>query len=167
MSASRSTIGVTLLATLVLAGSAASGAASAQPGASAAGAKAHAARHYTHIRGRITSTNRSHGWFAMRTTTNRTVRIYTNRGTHWDGCDWDDMGYGHHVQVGVYRSHGRWMASRMQNWRQWGNGGWGHMPGWSHGGWGGPMMGRARHVVTPNGQGSPGNAGRRRRALSP
>ncbi len=77
----------------------------------------------------------------MRTTNHKTVRIYVGHGTSWYGCDWGDMGYGYHVHARAFRHDGRWMASSMRSWGQWGNGGWGHMPGWSGGGWGGPMMG--------------------------
>ena len=82
----------------------------------AAAAPMATARRVYHFRGRVTSANRAHRWFTMRTTTNRSIRIYTSRRTYWDGCDWDDMGRGHHVDVHAYRSHGSWVASRMRNW---------------------------------------------------
>ena len=61
----------------------------------------------------------------MRTTSQRRLRIHTNSGTRWDDCDWGDMGYGHHVDVRAYRSHGMWFASSMHNWH--GPGDWGGM----------------------------------------
>lgn len=83
-------------------------------------AQAHAARSTHHFRGNVVSRNRSHDWFRMHTTTHRSLRIYTNGNTSWgDGCGWGDMRY---VHVSAYRSHGRWVASRMQNWS---NGDWG------------------------------------------
>ncbi|MHB1834406.1 MAG: hypothetical protein ACYCXW_05525 [Solirubrobacteraceae bacterium] len=97
-------------------------------------ARADAARHLTRFRGTIVSRDRSHGWFQMRTTTNQRVRIYTNRGSHWHGCDWGSMGYGHHVDIHAYRSHGRWYASSIGNWNRWGNDGWGNGH-WGPGGW--------------------------------
>ncbi len=142
MTANRSRIAGTLLAAIVVAGSAAPGTASARPHANAASATvAHTARQYTTFRGRVSASDRSHGWFMMRTTTHQNVRIYATAATYWHGCDWGNMGHGYHVQVRAYRTHGHWMASRMQNWGQWGDRGWGDMPGWSHDGWGGPMMG--------------------------
>ncbi len=100
----------------------------------------HAARHYTTFQGRITSWNRSRGWFWMRTTTNRTVRIYTNRGSRWYGCNWGSMRHRHNFQVRVYRSNGRWVASGVYNWN---SHGWSWSgQGWHHGGMmGGPGMG--------------------------
>ena len=81
------------------------------------GAPARAARTVHRFRGTVTATNRAHHWFRMRTTTNTSRRIY--RYTAWDDCDWGDMRYGHHVDVRAYRSHGRWVATRMQNWTDW------------------------------------------------
>ena len=77
----------------------------------------------------------------MRTTGNQRVRIYTSRGTHWDGCDWGDMSYGHHVDVHAYRGHGHWIAARVQNWNHWGHHGWGDGH-WGPGGW---MRGNGGH----------------------
>ena len=70
-------------------------------------------------RGGVTGRNQAHGWFRMHTTSNQRVRIWTTRSTHWDDCDWGDMSYGHHVDARAYRSHGRWMASAMDNWHDW------------------------------------------------
>lgn len=103
--------------------------------ASAAGAQA--ATRYYNFRGTITSRSRGH-WFQMHTTSNRSLRIYTNGRTHWDDCDWGQMGNGHHVYVSAYRSRGAWYASRMQNWNDWDHGRQDH--GNNHGGengWGG------------------------------
>ena len=80
---------------------------------------AHAARSTHRFRGTVTSSNAGRRWFNMRTTTNRRVRIHTNRTTHWDGCDWGDMRSGHHVDVRAYRSHHRWIATAMRNWHGW------------------------------------------------
>ena len=102
--------------------------------AAAQSVPAQAARTMHRFRGQVTSRNRAQRWFSMHTTTNHAVRIHTTSGTHWDGCDWGDMSYGHHVDVRAYRSHGRWMASRMQDWGRTGSGGW---DDWDHGG----MMG--------------------------
>lgn len=89
--------------------------------------KAQAARSTHHFRGNVVSRNRSRRWFRMHTTTRRSLRIYTNQRTSWgEDCDWGDMRY---VDVRAYRSHGRWMASRMQNWD---NGDWGD---WGDGDW--------------------------------
>lgn len=79
-------------------------------------AGAYAARQSHRFRGRVTSADRSQQWFRMRTTTSRSVRIDTNRGTRWNDCDWGDMQSGHYVDVRAHRSHGHWVASRMQNW---------------------------------------------------
>jgi hypothetical protein len=118
-------------------------------------ARAHAARHLTHFRATVTQRNQSHNWFQMRTTSNQRVRIYTSHGTHWAGCDWGDMGYGHHVDVHAYRSHGRWMASTMRNWNQWGNGGWGNGH-WGPGGW---MWGHGGNGQPGSGMGGRGPGG--------
>lgn len=68
------------------------------------------------FRGSITSSSRAHHWFRMHTTTDRRVRIYTGNGTSWDGCDWDSMRSGHHVDVRAMRSHGHWRATHIQDW---------------------------------------------------
>ena len=60
------------------------------------------------------------------------------------------MGYGHHVDVNAYRSHGRWMAARMRNWNQWGNGGWGNGH-WGPGGWMGGTDGNGHMGSGPGG----------------
>jgi hypothetical protein len=103
----------------------------AAAGATTGGGQARASRTTHHWRGRITSADRGDRWFRMHTTTNTTVRIYTNHGTRWDDCDWGDMRYGQYVDVHAYRSHGHWIATRMGNWHDHGNGddGWddGHM----------------------------------------
>ena len=102
---------------------------SAQPAAaprvSAVTPSARFARTTHRFRGAVRQRNQSHHWFRMHTTTNRNVRIYTNRSTYWDDCDWGDMSYGHHIDVRAYRSQGRWMAARMQNWDDWDMGDWG------------------------------------------
>lgn len=82
---------------------------------------AYAARQSNRFRGQVTAANQSHRWFRMRTTTNRSVRISTNRTTNWDDCDWGDMDRGHRVDVRAHRSHGRWVASRMQDWHHQGD----------------------------------------------
>lgn len=76
---------------------------------------AQAARQLHELRGTVTSVRRGH-WFSMHTTSGQSVRIYTSTGTHWQGCDWGDMHAGYHMDVHVYRSHGEWMAARMQAW---------------------------------------------------
>jgi hypothetical protein len=48
--------------------------------------------------------DRAHGWVQVRTASNQTVRIYTNRGTHWDGCDWAQVHSGHQLDVYAYRN---------------------------------------------------------------
>ena len=66
----------------------------------------------------------------MHTTTNSSVRIYTSGAIQWDDCEWGDMRYGHHIDVRAYHSHGRWMASTMENWHDNWNDNWddhGHM----------------------------------------
>lgn len=82
-------------------------------------------RHYYNFHGTITSSSRGH-WFQMHTTSNRSLRIHTNRQTRWDHCGWADMSHGHHVSVSAYRSHGTWYVSRMQNWNDWDHGHWDH-----------------------------------------
>ena len=74
------------------------------------------ATQWHHFRGTVTSANRAHRSFWMRTTTRRSVQIYTNRSTHWEDCGWGYMRYGYPVDVRAYRSHGHWMASRMLSW---------------------------------------------------
>jgi hypothetical protein len=89
--------------------------------------RAHSARQSHEFRGTVTSSNRAHGWFWMHTTTNKSVQIHTNHGTRWDNCDWGELGHGHHVDVHAYRSHGTWIAWRMQNWHgNWDNNGHGN-----------------------------------------
>lgn len=123
----------TFLAAALVAGLAFAGAAvsqiheSAAPAASAATttASTQAARHLQRFRGSITQTNSAHHWFGMRTSS-RSVRIHTGEGTHWYGCNWDDMDPGHHVDVRAYRQHGAWIAQSIQNWRGSWHDDWGH-----------------------------------------
>ena len=74
------------------------------------------ATHWHHFLGTVTSTNRAHRSFWMRTTTRRSVQIYTNHNTDWNDCGWGYMRHGYPVDVRAYRSHGHWMATRMQSW---------------------------------------------------
>ena len=68
------------------------------------------------FRGTVTSANRAHHSFWMRTITRRSVQIYVNGSTSWGNCGWGYMHHGYRVDVHAYRSHGHWMASRMQSW---------------------------------------------------
>ena len=79
-------------------------------------APASSARTVHHFRGVVTYRNRAHHWFGMRMTTGRSVRIHTSQHTNWHNCDWDDMGYGHHVAVSAYHSRNMWVATRVQDW---------------------------------------------------
>lgn len=72
------------------------------------------------FRGTVISANRAHRSFWMRTTTRRSVQIYTNRSTYWDDCGWGYMRYGYGLDVRAYRSHDHWMAAQMKSWgRDW------------------------------------------------
>lgn len=73
-------------------------------------------RPWHRFRGQVTQADSAHHWFRMRTSS-RSVRIHTGQGTNWDGCDWDNMDAGYRVDVRAYRQHHRWIAQRVQNWR--------------------------------------------------
>ena len=78
-----------------------------------------AAARINHFLGTVGTSNRSHHWFTMRTTSNRTVRVYTSGSTNWHGCGWGNMRRGNHIDVRVYSHHNAWFASRIQNWTSW------------------------------------------------
>jgi hypothetical protein len=78
-----------------------------------------AAARVNHFLGTVGTSNRSHHWFTMRTTSNRTVRVYITGGTKWHGCGWGYMRRGNHIDVRVYSHHTAWFASRIQNWASW------------------------------------------------
>jgi hypothetical protein len=78
-----------------------------------------AAARVSHFLGAVVVSNRSHHWFTMRTTSNRTVRVYITGGTKWHGCGWGYLRRGNHIDVRVYSHHNAWFASRIQNWTSW------------------------------------------------
>jgi hypothetical protein len=78
-----------------------------------------AAARVNHFLGAVVVSNRSHDWFTVRTTSNRTVRVYTSGSTNWHGCGWGNMRRGNHIDVRVYSHHNAWFASRIQNWTSW------------------------------------------------
>lgn len=79
-------------------------------------APATSATQWHRFRGRVTSANRRHHSFWMRTTSRGSVQIYTNRNTYWDDCGWGYTRMGSRVDVRAYRSHGHWMAAHMRQW---------------------------------------------------
>jgi hypothetical protein len=130
MPATRSTIAATAVTGLVLAAGVI-GANAARPGHNHPGlpvagsislASAQTATYTHRFRGRVTSANRAHDWFWMRTMAGRSLQIYTNHSTYWDDCGWGYMRSGSRIDVRAYRRHHHWIAQHMQRW------GWMMMP---------------------------------------
>jgi len=121
MSAKRTATVAALVASVALVSSAAGQMISSAPSATAPTASANslAAARVNHFLGTVGTSNRSHHWFTMRTTSNRSVRIYTAGRTTWHGCGWGNMRRGFHVDVRVYSYHGAWYASMIRYWSSW------------------------------------------------
>ena len=86
-------------------------------GALASHANGAAAHHLRGFHGTVTRTDPNHHWLRIHTASNGMMRFQTRHATQWNGCDWGEMRYGHAVSIRAYRSHGSWMATRINDWQ--------------------------------------------------
>ena len=96
--------------------------------------------HVREFRGRVVTVDRAHMTFRVQSARG-IVRFRVNRATRYANGRWAEMHVGWHVDVHSRRTHGIWVASRVERWHgawshhEWGDDGW-------HDSWsGGPMHG--------------------------
>ena len=85
-------------------------------GALASHANGAAAHHLRGFHGTVTRTDPSHHWLRIHTASNGMMRFQIRHATHWDGCNWGEMRYGHEISIRAYVSRGSWMAARISDW---------------------------------------------------